>query len=136
MGFGVIEVYREFERYASEIKTLYDTTHSSAYQLTLRGLEELGGIAGRIRDGLCHPLISWMGLCGAGERLAETTNNAARWMREIQYTSERLYYTYEALPTIMYSLGILAIIGLVMIIGGIALIIRARRREKRTSSST
>jgi len=130
LGFIATEAYREFEKYASEIERLYYITHSSRYQSTLKALEELSGVAGGIRDALCHQLISWMGLCGVGEGLAETTSNAALQMKELQYTSERLYYTYKALPIVTYSLGGLVIIGLVLIIGGIILIIRARRREK------
>uniref|UniRef100_A0A7C2FYW7 Uncharacterized protein n=1 Tax=Thermosphaera aggregans TaxID=54254 RepID=A0A7C2FYW7_9CREN len=90
LGFGVAEVYTELERYTNEIKRLYDITYSSTCHSTLRGLEELSSAARRIGNALCHSLISWMGLYGVGKRLAGTTSNAAYWMRELQYISERL----------------------------------------------
>lgn len=80
----------ELGKYAGEVKALYDTTHSGGYQSALRALEELSDVVSRVRGALCHPLISWMGLCGAGERLAEATRSAALWMRELQRARKAL----------------------------------------------
>ena len=72
-----------------------------------------------------------MGLCSYGEELANTVINAANYMREAQYISEKLYYTYATMPMAIQLLWITSLIGLAMIGAGIALIIRARRKERR-----
>ena len=129
-SFGAVEVYERFERYRSDIERLYSITHSSGYQTVLRTLDTLSGVVNRIRDALCHPLISWMGLCGISDSLTRGISGAASFMREVQSVSEELYYAITAMPMVIQLLWITSLIGLAMIGAGIALIIRARRKEK------
>jgi hypothetical protein len=131
LSVGVREAYSELEKYRSDIATLYSVTHSSAYQSVLNGLETISPYAGRIRDVLCNPLISWMGLCDIGQRLESTISSAASKMREVQSLSERLYTAMVALPAVENILWAASMVGLIMMAIGIALIIRARRKTKR-----
>jgi hypothetical protein len=71
-----------------------------------------------------------MGLCGISDTLDRGISGAASFMREVQSVSEELYYAITAMPMVMQLLWITSLIGLAMIGAGIALIIRARRKEK------
>jgi hypothetical protein len=127
---GASAVYEKLKERESDIAMLYNVTHSSSYQAVINALDTLSGVAYRIRDALCNPLISWMGLCSYGEELANTTTNAANYLREVQHISEKLYCTYIAMPMATQLLWISSLTGLAMIVAGTALIIRARRKEK------
>jgi hypothetical protein len=129
-GFMATEVYGKLERSRSDIERLYSITHSSEYQYTLTTLDTLSGVVNRIRNALCNPLISWMGLCGISDTLDRGISGAVSFMREVQSVSEELYYAITAMPMVMQLLWITSLIGLAMIGAGIALIIRARRKEK------
>jgi heme/copper-type cytochrome/quinol oxidase subunit 1 len=124
------EAYSELEKYRSDIETLYSITHSSEYQLALNGLETISPYASSIRDALCHPLISWMGLCGIGQGLESSISSAASMMREVQLLSERLYTAMIVLPAVESILWAASMVGLIMMAIGIALIIRARRKQE------
>ena len=129
-GFSASAAYEELKERESVIALLYSVTHSSGYQNVISALDTLSGVAYRIRDALCNPAISWMGLCNYGEELANTVINASNCMREVHQISEKLYYTYVAMPMAIQFLWTASLIGLAMIGTGTALIIRARRREK------
>ena len=126
----VEEAYRELEKYRSDIEMLYSVTHSSEYSSTLIALETASSYAMKIRDALCHPAISWMGLCYIGETLKGSITGAADKMRETQALSERLYAATAALPAVESILWATSMAGLVMIAIGVALIIRAKRTPK------
>jgi hypothetical protein len=130
LSVGVKEAYSELERYRSDIETLYSITHSSAYQSALNGLETISPYARSIRDALCNPLISWMGLCDIGQRLESSISSVASKMRDVQRLSERLYTATAALPAVENTLWATSMVGLIMMAMGIALIIRARRKTK------
>jgi hypothetical protein len=130
LSVGVREAYIELEKYRRDIERLYSITHSSAYQSALSGLETISPYAGSIRDALCNPLVSWMGLCDIGQRLESLISGAASKMREIQSLSEKLYTAMVVLPAVENILWAASIAGLIMMAIGIALIIRARRKEK------
>jgi len=123
-------LYTELKEHESDIAMLYNVTHSPDYQNAINSLDTLTRVAHRIRDALCNPATSWMDLCNYGEKLANTTTNAANYMREVQYISEKLYHTYTAMPMAIQLLWITSLIGLAMIVAGTALIIKARRKEK------
>ena len=123
----VEEAYRE---YRSDIEMLYSVTHSSEYSSTLIALETASSYAMKIRDALCHPAISWMGLCYIGETLKGSITGAADKMRETQALSERLHAATAALPAVESILWATSMAGLVMIAIGVALIIRAKRTPK------
>jgi hypothetical protein len=127
---GASVAYEELKEHENDIATLYSVTHSSGYQDAISSLDTLSRVAHRIRDALCNPATSWMSLCSYGEKLANTTTNAANYMREVQYISEKLYHTYAAMPMAIQLLWTASLIGLAMIGTGTALIIRARRKEK------
>jgi hypothetical protein len=127
---GASAAYEELKERESGIAMLYNVTHSSGYQNVISSLDTLSRVAHRIRDALCNPPTLWMGLCSYGEELANTVTNATNYMREIQHISEKLYHTYAAMPMAIQLLWITSLIGLAMIGAGIALIIRARRKEK------
>lgn len=97
----------------------------------ISSLDTLSRVAHRIRDALCSPAISWMDLCSYGEELANTATNATNYMRGVQYISEKLYYTYATMSMAIQFLWITSLIGLAMMGAGIALIIKARRKERR-----
>jgi len=124
------EAYSELEKYRSDIETLYSVTHSSEYQSALNGLETASSYASSIRDALCNPLISWMGLCDIGKELESSISSAASEMREVQRLSERLYTAMVVLPAVENILWAASMVGLIMMAIGIALIIRARRKTK------
>jgi hypothetical protein len=128
----VEEAYRELEKYRSDIEMLYSVTHSSEYRSTLIALETASSYAVKIRNALCHPAISWMGLCYIGETLESSITGAAGKMREIQALSEKLYAATAALPAVGNILWAASMAGLVMIAIGVALIIRARRVKSST----
>jgi hypothetical protein len=88
-GFIASAVYEELKERESAIALLYSVTHSSGYQDVISALDTLSGVAYRIRDALCNPVISWMGLCSYGEELANTVTNASNCMREVQHISEK-----------------------------------------------
>jgi hypothetical protein len=111
---------------------LYSVTHSSEYRSTLIALETASSYAVKIRNALCHPAISWMGLCYIGETLESSITGAAGKMREIQALSEKLYAATAALPAVGNILWAASMAGLVMIAIGVALIIRARRTRPST----
>jgi len=127
---GASTVYKELKEHENDIAMLYNITHSPDYQNAINSLDTLTRVAHRIRDALCNQATSWMGLCSYGEKLANTTTNAANYMREVQYISEKLYHTYTAIPIAIQLLWITSLIGLTMIGAGTALIIKARRKEK------
>ena len=127
---GASAVYKDLKEHESDIAMLYNITHSPDYQNAISSLDTLTRVAHRIRDALCNPATSWMGLCSYGEKLANTTTNVANYMREVQYISEKLYHTYTAMPMVTQLLWTASLIGLAMIVAGAALIIRARRKEK------
>jgi len=127
----VTSVYGELSEYKNEISMLYDITHSPGYQDVINALNALSNVAPSIRDALCNPLISWMSLCGYGEELTKTISKAANYMIGLQRASEELYYTYVTMPMAIESLWIMALVGLAMIGAGTALIIRARRKERK-----
>jgi hypothetical protein len=129
-GFSASAAYEELKERESVIALLYSVTHSSGYQDVISALDTLGMVAYRIRDALCNPATSWMGLCSYGEELANIVTNATNYMREVQHISEKLYHTYAAMPMAIQFLWITSLIGLAMIGAGIALIIRAKRKEK------
>jgi len=91
--------------------------------------ETASSYAAKIREALCHPAISWMGLCHIGETLEGSITGAAGKMREIQALSERLYAATAALPAVESILWATSMAGLVMIAIGVALI-RPRRTPK------
>jgi hypothetical protein len=130
LSVGVREAYSELERYRSDIETLYSITHSSAYQSILNALETVSPYARSIRDALCNPMISWMGVCDIGQRLETSIGSAASMMREVQSLSERLYTAMVALPAVMNILWAASMVGLMMMAIGIALVIRARRKTE------
>jgi hypothetical protein len=129
-SFATLATYEELKKRESDIAMLYSITHSPGYQAVINALDTLSGVSYRIRDALCNPPISLMGLCSYGENLANTVSGAANYMREVQHISEKLYYTYVAMPMAIQFLWITSLVGLAMIGAGIALIIRARRKEK------
>jgi len=127
---GASALYTDLKEHENDIAMLYNITHSPDYQNAINSLDALTRVAHRIRDVLCNPATSWMGLCSYGEKLVNTTTNTANYMREIQYISEKLYHTYTAIPIAIQLLWITSLIGLAMTGAGTALIIRARRKEK------
>ncbi len=127
---GASAVYEKLKEHENDIAMLYNVTHSPDYQNAISSLDTLTRVAHRIRDALCNPATLWMGLCSYGENLANTTTNAANYMREVQYISKKLYHTYTAIPTATQLLWITSLTGSAMIATGTALIIRARRKEK------
>jgi hypothetical protein len=129
-GFIASAVYEKLKEHENDIAMLYNVTHSPDYQNAISSLDTLSRVAHRIRDALCNPATSWMGLCSYGEELANITTNAANYLREVQHISEKLYYTYIAMPMAIQFLWISSLTGLAMIVAGTALIIRARRKEK------
>lgn len=129
-GFSASAAYEELKERESDIALLYSVTHSSGYQDVISVLDALSRVAHRIRDALCNPATSWMGLCGYGEELANTVTNASNYMREVRYISEKLYYTYVAMPMTIQFLWTASLTGLAMIGAGTILIIRAKRKEK------
>jgi|GEM_PF-1109537 len=130
-----IEIYEELVK--AQRKGLLKDGIVVNYDLVSKALKTLEdeGVVGRVRDALCDPPILWMGLCNVGEGLAETTNDAVLWMREIQRISGRLYYAYEALPAVTHFLVASAVVGSVLIVVSIVPIVKARRRERRPNSS-
>jgi hypothetical protein len=116
LSVAVEEAYREL---ASDIGRLYSVTHSSEYSSTLIALETASSYAVKIRNALCHPAISWMGLCYIGETLESSITGAAGKMREIQALSERLYAATAALSAVRNILLVASIVGLLMIAIGV-----------------
>jgi len=72
---GASAAYEDLKEHESDISMLYNVTHSSGYQDAISSLDALIRVAHRIRDALCNPATSWMGLCSYGEKLANTTTN-------------------------------------------------------------
>ena len=128
-GFMAVEVFERLERSRSDIEALYNVTHSLEYQNTLRALEKLSSAIDRIRNVLCNPVISWMGLCGMSEELANSINNATNYMRKVQSISEELHSTAIAMPMVVKLLWIATLAGIAMIGAGTALITRAMKRR-------
>jgi fumarate reductase subunit C len=124
-----VEVFERLERSRSDIEALYNVTHSLEYQNTLRALEKLSSAIDRIRNVLCNPVISWMGLCGMSEELANSINNATNYMRKVQSISEELHSTAIAMPMVVKLLWIATLAGIAMIGAGTALITRAMKRR-------
>jgi hypothetical protein len=116
-----VEVFERLERSRCDIEALYSVTHSLEYQNTLRALEKLSSAIDRIRNALCNPAISWMGLCGI--------NNATNYMRKVQSISEELHSTAIAMPMVVQLLWIATLAGIAMIGAGTALTTRARKRR-------
>jgi hypothetical protein len=128
-GFMAVEVFERLERSRCDIEALYNATHSLEYQNDLRALEKLSSAIDRIRNALCNPAISWMGLCGISEELANSINNATNYMRKVQSISEELHSTAIAMPMAVKLLWIATLAGIAMIGAGTALITRARKRR-------
>jgi len=128
-GFMAVEVFERLERSRSDIEALYNATHSLKYQNTLRALEELSSAIDRIRNVLCNPVISWMGLCSISGELANSINNATNYMRKVQSISEELRSTAIATPMMVKLLWIATLAGIAMIGAGTALITRAMKRR-------
>jgi hypothetical protein len=126
-GFMAVEVFEKLERSRCDIEALYNVTHSLEYQNTLRALEKLSSAIDRIRNALCNLAISWMGLCGISEELANSINNATNYMRKVQSISEELHSTAIAMPMVVKLLWIATLAGIAMIGAGTALTTRARR---------
>jgi len=126
-GFMAVEVFERLERSRCDIEALYNVTHSLEYQNDLRALEKLSSAIDRIRNALCNLAISWMGLCGMNEELANSINNATNYMRKVQSISEELHSTAIAMPMVVKLLWIATLAGIAMIGAGTALITRARR---------
>jgi hypothetical protein len=124
-----VEVFERLERSRCDIEALYSVTHSLEYQNTLRALEKLSSAIDRIRNALCNPAISWMGLCSISEELANNINNATNYMRKVQSISEDLHSTAIAMPMVVQLLWIATLAGIAMIGAGTALITRARKRR-------
>jgi hypothetical protein len=64
---GASAAYEELKEHESDIAMLYNVTHSSGYQDAISSLDALSRVAHRIRDALCNPATSWMGLCSYSE---------------------------------------------------------------------
>ena len=128
-GFMAVEVFERLERSRCDIEALYNVTHSLEYQNDLRALEKLSSAIDRIRNALCNLAISWMGLCGISEELANSINNATNYMRKVQSISEELHSTAIAMPMVVKLLWIATLAGIAMIGAGTALITRARKRR-------
>jgi uncharacterized integral membrane protein len=72
-----------------------------------------------------------MGLCDISQGLGSSVSTAASKMKDVQILSERLYMITITLPAIWGFLWIASLVGLIMMSVGVALIIRARKREKK-----
>jgi uncharacterized integral membrane protein len=72
-----------------------------------------------------------MGLCDISQGLGSLVSTAASKMKDVQILSERLYMITITLPAIWGFLWIASLVGLIMMSVGVALIIRARKREKK-----
>jgi hypothetical protein len=128
-GFHGCGGFERLERSRCDIEALYNVTHSLEYQNDLRALEKLSSAIDRIRNALCNPAISWMGLCGISEELANSINNATNYMRKVQSISEELHSTAIAMPMVVKLLWIATPAGIAMIGAGTALTTRARKRR-------
>jgi ABC-type Fe3+ transport system permease subunit len=127
---GVEEAYSELVKYRSDIETLYSITHSSEYQSVLSDLKTISSYVSKISEALCNPGILFMGLCDIGKRLESSISGAANNMEEVKSSSEELYNAMNALPAVEDTLWKASIAGFIIMVIGIALISRARRKEK------
>jgi len=107
-----------------EVEQIYYITHSSTYEAVINALEFLSPGANAIADA-----ISWIpGLSQYAEPLRQISR-AGSTMREVRYASEEAYRAIQVVEVAPQYLTYGMIFGLVLIVIGMVLTLKARKKE-------
>ena len=126
-GYLLYEYEQDIREAAAAAETMYSFTHSGLYEATMNGLITLGRYANTsINIGFTTITGSQIPLIGP---LLSTALEGGNYMANLRSKSEDLYYNLQFVSRYGSQIAfIVAFGGMILIIAGILLIIRARRR--------
>jgi len=116
------QYYSQIMEWRGEVEQIYHITHSPDYCSAIDALDALSPYVTRIADAL-----PWIGL-GRLTDYIRRIPRAATFMRQVYDLSESAYYAIRAVEVAPTYLQYIMFLGSFLIIIGIILIVRARRR--------
>lgn len=124
------QYYGQITQWRDKVEWIYHITHSSEYISAMNALERLSPYVGQLADAISS--MSWMPGLGWLSEFAEPLRQigrAAQKMRDIYELSEAAYYAIQAVEVAPEYLTYGVMLGLVLIVAGAILIVKARRKR-------
>jgi len=120
------QYYGQIIEWRGEVEQIYELTHSPAYEASMRALEKLSPHANRLADLMRD--YGWIIGIGWLSEYIRQIGSAASYMKRVYEASEAAHRALRAIEVApqLLEYGIAA--GLALIVVGVALILRARRR--------
>ncbi|MEM0044745.1 MAG: hypothetical protein QW229_01470 [Desulfurococcaceae archaeon] len=118
------QYYSQIMEWRGGVERVYNITHSPDYRSAIDALDALSPYATQIADAL-----PWIGLGWLADYIRRIPR-AATFMRQVYNSSESAYYAMQAVEVTPVYLQYGMISGLFLIIVGIILVVRTRRKGR------
>jgi len=128
ISFGAYAVlgqyYSQIMEWRDEVEQMYAITHSPAYEASMNALETLSPVANQLADAISRiPFISQY-----AEPLRQI-GDAGSNMRRVYDASESAYHAIQAVEVAPQFLAYGIVVGIVLVVVGVVLVVRARRKS-------